>query len=558
MKRIILYCLLLIIGIQTYAQTSYKSVNHNTYLKSDQKEKLNIIFFLVDDLGWSDLGYEGSSFYETPNIDAFAKEGVSFSQAYAACHVCSPTRASIISGKYPARLHLTDWLPGRKEFSFQKLKNADIVQHLPYGQATLPKILEENGYQTAILGKWHLGEDSASTQRQGFGLQIPDYNIGWPNKGYFSPFGMKGLDDGPKGEYLTDRLTDEALKYIENNKDNPFFLYLAHFAVHDPIEGRPDLVDKYERKLKQMPTQGGIPFIIEQNPDSENPLSKNESNTLLQEKNYAGFGNLPNRTVKVKQFQDNPQFAAMVESVDESLKRVIAKVKELGIDDNTVIIFFSDNGGMSASNVGNPARRISETQLDRAFSTSNLPLRGGKGWLYEGGIREPLIIKWPQQNNAGSVSDVPVISTDFYPTILEMIGIPVPKEYPGDGISITPLLKKTKKQNKIKDIEKRALYWHFPHYSNHGAQSPGGAIRYGDYKLIEYFENYKVQLFNIKKDPGEQHDLSKLETRKVKKLTEMLHAWRKSVNANMPTPNPDYDPSLHDQWQDWSRPTKNN
>jgi len=539
MKKLMTGFLLLAISVAAVAQ-------------SGRKKKLNVIFFLVDDMGWADLGYEGSKFYETPNIDRFAKENVRFTQAYAACHVCSPTRASIISGKYPARLHLTDWLPGRKEFSFQKLKNAEVVQHLPYNQPTLPEILRENGYHTAIIGKWHLGVDSASTQRQGFDLHIPDYNVGWPNGTYFSPYHMKGLEGGPDGEYLTDRITKEALQWIENNKDHPFFLYLAHFAVHDPIQGRPDLVEKYEKKLKQMQPRQGSPFILEQNPDAQDPFGSDQLNDLLQDERYTGFGNLPDRIVKVKQFQDNPQYAAMVESVDESMKHVLDKLKELGLDKNTIVIFFCDNGGMSAMNIGNPARRIGAANLDKAYSTSNLPLRGGKGWLYEGGIREPLIVRWPNEDKAGAVCNVPVISTDFLPSILNMVGIPVPKEYPGDGVSFTPLLKNP--QAEAKQLTDRAIYWHFPQYSNHGAQSPGGAVRYGDYKLIEYFENYKVQLFNLKDDPGEQNDLSAAEPDKVKELRDMLHAWRKKVNANMPEPNPNYDPSLDDQWQKWVRP----
>ncbi|HTN38405.1 MAG TPA: sulfatase [Arachidicoccus sp.] len=559
MKKRILYGLLSLltvgIGMRAYAQHTSSGKAASASAQSGQHQKMNVIFFLVDDMGWMDLGYQGSDFYETPNIDKFAKENVRFSQAYAACHVCSPSRASIIMGQYPARLHLTDWLPGRKEFPFQKLKNADVVQHLPYDQLSLPEVLKENGYSTAIIGKWHLGEDAASTSRQGFDVQIPDYNIGWPKGSYFSPFGMKGLDDGPKGEYLTDRITDEAVKYLEKNKDHPFFLYLAHFAVHDPIEGRPDLVEKYKKKLAKM-NRKAHPFILEQNPDSDNQLSKDQLNALIKEKEYAGYGNLPGRMVKVKQFQDNPEFAAMVESVDESLKRIIDKVRELGIEDNTVIIFFSDNGGMSASNIGNPARKITEKQLDRAYSTSNLPLRGGKGWLYEGGIREPLIIKWPGHGKNGTAENIPVISTDFYPTILEMTGIAVPKVYPKDGMSLTPLWSGDNKR--VEGIEDRALYWHFPQYSNHGAQSPGGAIRYGDYKLIEYFENFKVQLFDLKNDPGEHHDLASSMPKKVKELTKMLHSWQKKVKANMPTPNPDFDPALKDNWQKWKKPIVSN
>ncbi len=499
----------------------------------DDQKKPNVLFILVDDLGWSDLGCYGSRFYNTPNIDQLASESVKFTQAYAACSVCSPTRASIISGKYPARLHLTDWLPGRKDFPFQKLENADINQHLPYDITTLPEVMKENGYQTAIFGKWHLGEDSASTQRQGFDLHIPQWNKGWPNGTYFAPYHMKGLEDAPKGEYLTDRLTDETIKYIEKNRDKPFFIYLAHFAVHDPIMGRPDLVEKYEKKLESTTQPAVPPFILEGNPDTSEPLTREELDKMIHEDPFKGYSLLPDRTVKIKQIQDNTEFAAMVESVDESVGRIRAKLKDLGLDDNTIIIFFSDNGGMSAANFGNPKRRISKTRLDKAFSTSNLPLRGGKGWFYEGGIREPLLIKWPHVGKEGTVCDVPVISVDFFPTIMDMLGIRYdPAKNILDGVSLVPFVKG---QKKAKD---RPLFWHFPHYSNHGQQSPGGAVRYGDYKLIEYFENFTVQLFNLKDDPEEQHDLATENPRKVNELREMLHKWRKDVNAQMMPENP--------------------
>jgi arylsulfatase A len=502
----------------------------------------NIVFILADDLGWRDTGCYGSSFYETPNIDRLATEGVRFSNAYAACHVCSPTRASIITGEYPARLNLTDWLPGRRDFPFQKLKNVEIYQHLPYDQNPLPKVLKENGYHTAIIGKWHLGEDSASIFRQGFEMHIPEWNKGWPNNTYFSPYGMKGLEGGKKGEYLTDRLTDEALKYIENNNNHPFFLYLAHFAVHDPIQGRGDLVVKYEQKLRKRPRETGPPYILEGNPDSKTAPSNDELEPNLKSDQFRGFSQLPDETVKIKQHQDNVQFAAMVESLDESVGRILEKLKELGMEENTIIIFFSDNGGMSAANFGNPERRISACELDKAFSTSNLPLRGGKGWLYEGGIREPLIIKWPGHTQAGEVIDRLVISTDFYSTIIDMIGIETSDSGTNgiDGLSLVPLINNP--QDPISEFSNRALYWHFPHYSNHGMQSPGGAIRYGDFKLLEYFENNTIQLFNLKADPEEQNDLSGSEPEKVSQLRSMLHDWRKEVGARMMTPNPDYKP----------------
>jgi arylsulfatase A-like enzyme len=502
--------------------------------KVQGKTRPNIVFFLVDDLGWSDVGCYGSSFYETPNIDAFAKEGVRFTDAYAACHVCSPTRASILTGKYPARLNLTDWLTGRRDFPFQKLKNAVINQHLPEKEKTIAEALKAHGYTTAIFGKWHLGEEPSGPMAQGFDVQIPKWNKGWPNKGYHAPFGLNGLAD-KEGQYLTDRLTDEALNFIDTNKDHPFFLFFSHFAVHDPIQGRADLVEKYRKKLKLMPKPTGLPYILEGNPDDEHPLSREELNRRLTNKSYAGFGVLPDRTVKIKQHQDNVQFAAMVESMDESLGRVRNKLNTLGLDEDTIVIFFSDNGGMSAANYWDPNRDIDPAKLDEAFATSNLPLRGAKGWLYEGGIREPMIVKWPKKGKQGTVCHVPVISNDFYPSILEMAGLPLQPEQHRDGVSFAPLLKGKK------ELQRKAIYWHFPHYSNHGMQSPGGAVRAGDYKLLEYYENNTVQLFNLGEDPGEVHDLSQSQPERVAELQAMLRTWRSDVSAQMMPSNPKYE-----------------
>lgn len=499
-------------------------------------EQPNIVFFLVDDLGWTDVGCYGSSFYETPNIDALATEGVRFTNAYAACHVCSPTRASILTGKYPARINLTDWLTGRKDFPFQKLLNAKINQHIPYDIQTLPKILKEHDYQTAIFGKWHLGEDSVTTARQGFDIHVPDWNRGWPKNGYYFPYGMKGLEEGDDGEYLTDRITSEALKYMEKNKDKPFFLYLSHFAVHDPIEGRPDLVEKYQKKLATRSTSESPPFILEGKPGVENPISRTDLDDVIDQEQYEGFRVFPNQTVKIKQHQDNVQFAGMVESMDESLGRVLQKLNELGIDDQTVVIFYSDNGGMSAANFWDPNRVIEKDELDKAYSTSNLPLRGAKGWLYEGGIRVPLIIKWPGQSLQKTTCDVPVTSPDFFPTILDMVG--VKNTETSDGLSLVPLLKGDT------TLQRKAIFWHFPHYSNHGMQSAGGAVRFGDYKLLEYYDTGKVQLFNLKDDIGEQKDLSEIEVEITKGLKEKLHKWREDIGAKMMQPNPEYDPSI--------------
>jgi arylsulfatase A-like enzyme len=495
----------------------------------------NVVVFLVDDLGWRDLGCYGSPFYETPHVDRLAESGVRFTHAYAACHVCSPTRASILTGKSPATLHLTDWLPGRRDFPFQKLKNAPIVQHLPFREITIAEALKEHGYATLLVGKWHLGEEPSGPLKHGFDVQIPRWNKGWPNTGYHAPFELDGLTDAP-GDYLTDRLTDEALRLIEAHQDRPFFLYLAHFAVHDPIQGREDLVAKYQAKLARDPPPDSTPFILEGNPAAPDPLSRLELDFLLQDDSYQGFRVLPNRTVKIKQRQDNVVFAAMVESVDKSLGRVLAQLKSLDLDQNTIVIFLSDNGGMSAANFGRPERVIPATHLDAAFSTSNLPLRGGKGWLYEGGIRIPLIVKWPGEAQQGAVCDIPVASTDLYPSVLEMIGLDARPQQHTEGFSFARLLQGDRA------FGREAIFWHFPHYSNHGMQSPGGAVRQGDYKLLEYFENDSVQLFNLQDDPGEQFDLSREKPELAARLRRMLHTWRTKVSAQMMAPNPDYQP----------------
>lgn len=501
----------------------------------NKETKPNVVFFLVDDLGWADLGCYGSNFYETPNIDKFASENIRFTSAYAAGHVSSPTRASILTGKYPATINMTDWLPGRKEFSFQRFANVKVNQHLPYEESTIAEALKAKGYATAIFGKWHLGEDPSTPMTHGFDVHVPNWAKGWPNGGYYHPFKLDGLESR-EGDYLTDRLTDEALKWIESNKDRPFFLYLSHYAVHDPINGRPDLVKKYQDKLGKILKEEREPFLLEGNPDSDNKINGDEARRMLSEKEYKGYSQLPNQMVKIKQFQDNVHFAAMVESMDESFGRVMSKLKELGIDENTIVIFFSDNGGMAAANFGNPKRVVTGEMLDRAFSTSNLPLRGAKGWLYEGGIRVPMIVRWPNHVNTPGTCDVPVISVDLYPTIMDMLGYKVPETQKVDGVSIVPLLEGKKKLNRD------AIYWHFPHYSNHGMQSPGGAIRCGDYKLIEYFENGTVQLFNLNDDIGEQNDLAATNPEMVRKLKKRLHNWRASINAHMMDPNPDYVP----------------
>lgn len=511
---------------------------------SAQEQKPNVIFFLVDDMGWNDVACFGSNFYETPNIDSLSRVGVKFFNAYTTCQVSSPARASILTGKYPASLNLTDWLPGRRDYPFQKLQNVRVNQELPKNELTIAETLRENGYHTAIIGKWHLSEVGSRPQEYGFDIHIPDgYLMGWPTKGYYAPFGMNGFD-GNEGEYLTDRITTEAIQYIEKNKGEPFFLFLSHFAVHDPIEGRKDLVEKYRKKLKEKSIPDIAPYILEGNP-SDFDIGM-DSNMILDSLPHKL---LPHRMVRVKQIQDNIHYAAMVESVDESMGRIMGKLKELGIDENTIIIFFSDNGGMSAANYGNPNRIIPDNKVDAAYSTAIRPLRGGKGWMYEGGIRVPLIIKWPQSQMGGVECNVPVVSTDFYPTILSMLNINIPTGKVCEGQDISCLLKG-------QNMEERSIYWYVPHYSNHGMQSPSAAVREGRYKLIEYFENNNVQLFDLENDMKEETNLASVYPDKVSHLRQNIHSWLKNIDAKELSMNPDYDCRVATAWEHEVYPVK--
>ena len=480
----------------------------------------NVVFFLVDDLGQRDVGCYGSTFYETPAIDALAKEGMLFRNAYSTCHVCSPSRASILTGKYPARLNLTDWLGGRPERDYEALHSASRIRALPDDEITLAETLKQHGYATANYGKAHLNRDPKT---YGFDEAI----TGWV-RSYYHPFSPQYSKTLPSkdGDYYTDKLTDAALDFIERHKDQPFFVHMEHFAVHDPIQGRKDLVEKYKRKLAAMSgatNSEAAEYILETNPDGP-PLSADELRALRS--NDQSKQHQDARVWWVKQRQDNIEFAGMVEAMDESLQRIRAKLDELGLSDNTIIIFTGDNGGMSASNQYRGIGHSREV-LDSRFSTSNLPLRGAKGWNYEGGIRVPLIVHWPGRLEPNSICDAIVTGTDYYPTLLEMLDLPAVSEQHVDGRSFVPAMAG-------KAYDRGPIYWHFPHYSNHGYQSPNGAIRDGRYKLIEYFENGTVQLFDLENDIGERHDLSKENTETAGRLREQLHAWRKSVGARMP------------------------
>jgi len=449
-----------------------------------KKKPLNFVFFLVDDYGWMDIGANNPHcFYETPNIDRLARSGMNFTSGYAANPVCSPTRFSIMTGKYPSRAGATNWFSGKRSGRFDP---APLNDKMPLEEVTLAEALKEHGYKTAFLGKWHLGsEEKYWPENQGFDINIGGWAVGSPRGGYFAPFDNPRLGDYPKGSHLPKVLTDESLKILDQYRSNPFLLYLAFYSVHTPLQGRDDLIAKYQAKRQKL-------------------LDAEEREFGPEEQVWQ-----VNNQRRVRLRQCHAVYAAMVEAMDEQIGRVLDKLEQLGIADNTAVILMSDNGGLST---------------DEGSPTSNLPLRGGKGWLYEGGIREPYLIRWPGVTKPGSESDVPVISTDFYPTILDMAGLPMKKDQHLDGVSLVPLLKGAT------SIDRDAIYWHYPHYSNQGG-FPGGAIRMGDWKLIERFEDGRVHLYDLQNDMGERQDLASQYPQRVEQMRSRLHAWYKQVDA---------------------------
>ena len=451
------------------------------------KTKLNFVFLLVDDLGWRDLGCYGSTFYETPNIDRLATQGVRFTDAYAACPVCSPTRASIMTGKYPAAIGITDWIPGFDMSNQKLLTPGNQFDYLPLAEVTMAEAFKTAGYSTFFAGKWHLGGDGYLPEDQGFDVNIGGHRWGVPPGGYFSPYGNSKLRDGPEGEFLTDRLTDESLKFLDAHKNMPFLLFLSYYTVHGPFQSKPEYRVQYEIKAEDLPPANGPPFV-------------------------------PEGKVKARRVQDHAVYAGMIQSLDESVGRLMAKLDQLQLAEHTVVIFVSDNGGLSTAE-GSP--------------TSNFPLRAGKGWLYEGGIRVPMIIKWPGVTRAASLCSEPVISTDFYPTMLEMAGLPLMPSQHRHGASLVPLLKDGK------SLGRQEIFWHYPHYNRKG-DTPAGAVRAGDYKLIEFYEDNRTELYNLKTDRSETHDLGARMPGKTKELQNTLHRWRRQVGGRMPKPNPDY------------------
>ena len=460
-------------------------------LSSCKEKRENFVFILVDDLGWTDLGYAGSTFYETPHIDDLSQESIQFTHAYASGSVCSPSRAAILTGKHPARLHITDWIPGNRPMN-QKLLGPSILNELPLDELTLAEALQQHDYSTFFAGKWHLGDVGFFPENQGFDINLGGHHRGSPPGGYYTPYQNPKLTDGPEGEYLTDRLTDESIHFLENIGETPFFLYLAYYTVHTPIQPNKQYIEKFNKKLAGL-ENGEISHRDEGN----------------------GVTTLEQR---------NPAYASMLYALDVNVGQLIAKLKEEGLYENTTIIFTSDNGGLSTLTKNG----------ERLAPTSVLPLRGGKGWLYEGGIRIPLLIKPSDYSGEARVCTEPVIGHDFYPTILSMAGIRPDSSLLFDGLDLSPILTDVNET-----LDREELFWHYPHY--HGsAWTPGAAILQGDWKLIEFNESSTIELYNLSDDISETNNLASLYPEKTDALLSRLHALQQSMHASKATTNPDY------------------
>ncbi len=477
MKKHIIKHILFLSFFLTSFLFSYGEVN-----KKKSRKKPNVVLIVVDDMGWTDLTTYGSDFYQTPNIDKLAQDGIKFTDSYATCTVCSPTRASLMTGKYPARLHLTDWITGHERL-YGKMMIPKWTQYLVPEEHTLAETFKDNGYQTYHVGKWHLGDEETDwPEYHGFDKNIAGFKAGSPKAhkggGYFSPYNNPRLKDGPENEYLTERLTDEVEQIIEENKKTPFFINYWFYNVHAPLQAKQNKIDKY---------------------------------TAL---------------VDPSKRHTNPTYAAMVEHVDEAVGRVLETLKKNGLEENTLVILTSDNGGLVSNKI-----------------TNNSPLRSGKGDMYEGGVRIPLIMKWTNKIKANTISNIPSTSADLYPTIMELIGLTFSKgkKQQFDGISLSKHVLGGSKPSP------RNIYWHYPHYHRQGAV-PYSAVRSGDWKLIRNYESNTTELYNLKADIGEKNNLINKQATIANKLIADLDKWLKNVDAQYPTKNEKFDPKKEFKW----------
>lgn len=460
-----------------------------------KQDKPNVLFILADDFGWNDLSCMGSKYYETPNLDRIASNGILFTNAYAACQVSSPSRASIMTGKYTPRHGITDWIGEKWGENWRtmnrhtKVLPAEYSMKLNTDEYTIAECMRDNGYTTFIAGKWHLGGEGSLPEDHGFMINKGGWEAGGPKGGYFSPYNNPKLENGPAGENLSMRLGMETVEFMKDRKkkNEPFFAYLSFYAVHAPIETTHENWEYFRNKADSM----GI----------------------------APKGFAVDRTLSVRQTQDNPVYAGLIKQMDDAIGYVLDYIEKSGLDKNTLIIFTSDNGGVTSGD---------------HYSTSLLPLRGGKGRQWEGGIREPLLIQYPGCEKPGSKCDVPVIGIDFYPTILDFAGVKTNGKQQVDGVSIMPLLHG-------ENIDDRCLFWHYPHYGNQGGE-PSSIIRDGDWKLIFYHEDLRYELYNLAIDISESEPLNIQYPEKVKELKGKLDKWLKDVDAKMPVADMKYNP----------------
>lgn len=463
-------------------------------VNADQATRPNIVFILADDLGWRDLSNEGSTFYESPRIDSIAAAGMKFTRGYATCQVCSPSRASILTGKYPTKHGITTWIGDRAGVAWRRAGRHD--SHLPpeyehnlrADELTLAEVLRDHGYTTFFAGKWHLGSKGSWPTDHGFQINKGGWDVGGPRGGYFSPWQNPNLESGPAGQSLPIRLGQETANFIEQHRDKPFLAYLSFYSVHGPIQTTPELWKKYRDKA---------------------------ADAGLAESRFEF-----DRRLAVRQVQDCPIYAGMIEAMDEAVGIVLDKLKETGLSEKTIVCFTSDNGGVSSGD---------------AFSTSNLPLRGGKGRQWEGGIREPFYIHVPGVTKPGARSSVPVSGIDWYPTLLELAGVETPETQAIDGVSLVPLLKG-------QSIAERPLYWHYPHYGNQGGE-PSSIIMEDRWKLILYHEDGRAELYDLDEDPAEQTDVATKHPARVKQLRTRLEAWLRLTKARFPSKDPQFDPA---------------
>ncbi|TVQ22326.1 MAG: DUF4976 domain-containing protein [Spirochaetaceae bacterium] len=465
----------------------------------------NIVFILIDDMGQRDLGCYGSTFYETPNIDTLARDGMLFTDAYAACPVCSPTRASIMTGRYPATLGLTDYIDwsGKSHPAKGRLIDVPYIKNLPHGIPNVARELGKRGYATWHVGKWHLGYEESWPEKHGFDVNVGGFTHGMPVNGYFSPWGFPNLADGPDGEYLTDRLTDEAIALIRDRDANrPFFLNLWHYSVHTPIQAKEEVIAKYTDKAKRLGLDGQTAIVEGARFPGEHKKEKRIQRRII---------------------QSDPVYAAMIETLDTNIGRLFDTLRSEGVADDTIVVFTSDNGGLATAE-GSP--------------TSNLPLAEGKGWMYEGGTREPLLVRWPGRVAPGSESAEVVTSVDFLPTLVDAAeggqGAESSRVAGVEGESIVPILTGARST-----LDREAVYWHYPHYGNQGG-TPGSSVRSGRYKLIEFYETGLVELYDLVDDIGEHTNLADALPDVRQRLHGLLRRWRESVEAKIPEPNPDY------------------